>query len=109
MHGTLHPSDYQLRKVSSEPNLKMRVKLRAKLLNKASSPLQSQNSAFTFTQRISQRFAFFFFKFDDRNPCSLHSNLNGMIFKFPILLAATRQWIPIMVAVHLMLIPPPDY
>uniref|UniRef100_A0A0R3RX49 histone deacetylase n=1 Tax=Elaeophora elaphi TaxID=1147741 RepID=A0A0R3RX49_9BILA len=52
MHGTLQPSDYQLRKVSSEPNLKMRI--RAKLLNKSAGPLQSQSSAFTFTQRTSQ-------------------------------------------------------
>ncbi|CAG9534480.1 unnamed protein product [Cercopithifilaria johnstoni] len=51
-HGTLQPSDYQLRKVSSEPNLKMRI--RAKLLNKSAGPLQSQSSAFTFTQRSSQ-------------------------------------------------------
>ncbi|VDN34291.1 unnamed protein product [Gongylonema pulchrum] len=49
MHGA---SDYQLRKVSSEPNLKMRI--RAKLLNKGSSPLQSQNSAFTSAQRLPQ-------------------------------------------------------
>ncbi|KAL3989896.1 Histone deacetylase domain family protein [Acanthocheilonema viteae] len=52
VHGTLQPSDYQLRKVSSEPNLKMRI--RAKLLNKSAGPLQSQSSAFTFTQRNSQ-------------------------------------------------------
>ncbi|MCP9257356.1 Histone deacetylase 4 [Dirofilaria immitis] len=52
VHGTLQPSDYQLRKVNSEPNLKMRI--RAKLLNKSVGPLQSQSSAFTFTQRNSQ-------------------------------------------------------
>ncbi|VDM21273.1 unnamed protein product [Wuchereria bancrofti] len=52
VHGTLQPSDYQLRKVSSEPNLKMRI--RAKLLNKSAGPLQSQSSAFAFTQRTSQ-------------------------------------------------------
>uniref|UniRef100_A0AAF5PLJ8 histone deacetylase n=1 Tax=Wuchereria bancrofti TaxID=6293 RepID=A0AAF5PLJ8_WUCBA len=40
VHGTLQPSDYQLRKVSSEPNLEMRI--RAKLLNKSAGPLQSQ-------------------------------------------------------------------
>ncbi|KAJ1357854.1 hypothetical protein KIN20_016111 [Parelaphostrongylus tenuis] len=34
--------EYQLRKVSSEPNLKMRI--RAKLLSKGSSPVQNQNS-----------------------------------------------------------------
>ncbi|VDK84368.1 unnamed protein product [Litomosoides sigmodontis] len=52
VHGMLQPSDYQLRKVSSEPNLKMRI--RAKLLNKSAGPLQSQSSAFTFTQLASQ-------------------------------------------------------
>uniref|UniRef100_A0A1I8EQD4 histone deacetylase n=1 Tax=Wuchereria bancrofti TaxID=6293 RepID=A0A1I8EQD4_WUCBA len=52
VHGTLQPSDYQLRKVSSEPNLEMRI--RAKLLNKSAGPLQSQSSAFAFTQRTSQ-------------------------------------------------------
>ncbi|EJD76727.1 histone deacetylase 4 [Loa loa] len=52
IHGTLQASDYQLRKVSSEPNLKMRI--RAKLLNKSAGPLQSQSSAFAFTQRTSQ-------------------------------------------------------
>ncbi|OZC05967.1 hypothetical protein X798_07056 [Onchocerca flexuosa] len=57
VHGTLQPSDYKLRKVNSEPNLKMRI--RAKLLNKSVGPLQSQSSAFTFTQRNSQRFFFF--------------------------------------------------
>ncbi|VDM46945.1 unnamed protein product [Toxocara canis] len=46
-HNSL-PSDYQLRKVNSEPNLKMRI--RAKLLSKGSSPVQTQNSAFTFAQ-----------------------------------------------------------
>lgn len=53
LHSSTFPSDYQLRKVSSEPNLKMR--LRARLLNKGSSPIQTQNSAFSFTQRTSQR------------------------------------------------------
>ncbi|PIO74609.1 histone deacetylase family protein [Teladorsagia circumcincta] len=38
--------EYQLRKVNSEPNLKMRI--RAKLLSKGSSPVQNQNS-FSFT------------------------------------------------------------
>ncbi|KJH42197.1 histone deacetylase family protein [Dictyocaulus viviparus] len=38
--------EYQLRKVNSEPNLKMRI--RAKLLSKGSSPVQNQNS-FNFT------------------------------------------------------------
>ncbi|VDN06699.1 unnamed protein product [Thelazia callipaeda] len=51
LHGSLQTSEHQLRKVSSEPNLKMRI--RAKLLNKSAGPLQSQNSAFTFTQRSS--------------------------------------------------------
>ncbi|KIH59652.1 histone deacetylase family protein [Ancylostoma duodenale] len=39
-------SEYQLRKVNSEPNLKMRI--RAKLLSKGSSPVQNQ-STFNFT------------------------------------------------------------
>lgn len=56
VHGMLQPLDYQLRKVSSEPNLKMRI--RAKLLNKSAGPLQSQSSAFTFTQPASQRYFF---------------------------------------------------
>uniref|UniRef100_A0A8L8K7M9 histone deacetylase n=1 Tax=Heligmosomoides polygyrus TaxID=6339 RepID=A0A8L8K7M9_HELPZ len=38
--------EYQLRKVNSEPNLKMRI--RAKLLSKGSSPVQNQSS-FSFT------------------------------------------------------------
>uniref|UniRef100_A0A914ZFZ8 histone deacetylase n=1 Tax=Parascaris univalens TaxID=6257 RepID=A0A914ZFZ8_PARUN len=50
-HSSL-PSDYQLRKVNSEPNLKMRI--RAKLLSKGSSPVQThQNSAFSFAQHRS--------------------------------------------------------
>ncbi|CAJ0609452.1 unnamed protein product [Cylicocyclus nassatus] len=45
--ATAQPSsEYQLRKVNSEPNLKMRI--RAKLLSKGSSPVQNQNS-FNFT------------------------------------------------------------
>lgn len=52
-HNAL-PSDYQLRKVNSEPNLKMRI--RAKLLSKGSSPVHShQNSAFTYPHRPLQR------------------------------------------------------
>ncbi|EPB76741.1 histone deacetylase family protein [Ancylostoma ceylanicum] len=39
-------AEYQLRKVNSEPNLKMRI--RAKLLSKGSSPVQNQ-STFNFT------------------------------------------------------------
>lgn len=56
-HSSL-PSDYQLRKVNSEPNLKMRI--RAKLLSKGSSPVQThQNSAFSFAQHRSlQRWDF---------------------------------------------------
>ncbi|CAB3400820.1 unnamed protein product [Caenorhabditis bovis] len=47
---TVQASDFQLRKVNSEPNLKMRI--RAKLLSKGSSPVQQNpqnNSQFNFT------------------------------------------------------------
>uniref|UniRef100_A0A8R1HHD2 histone deacetylase n=1 Tax=Caenorhabditis japonica TaxID=281687 RepID=A0A8R1HHD2_CAEJA len=49
-HNLQQASEYQLRKVNSEPNLKM--KIRAKLLSKGSSPVQHQqqnNSQFSFT------------------------------------------------------------
>lgn len=57
--GAALPSIYQLRKVNSEPNLKMRI--RAKLLSKGSSPIQMHHSsAFTFPLRQNLRFSLFF-------------------------------------------------
>uniref|UniRef100_A0A0N5ANR4 histone deacetylase n=1 Tax=Syphacia muris TaxID=451379 RepID=A0A0N5ANR4_9BILA len=48
--ATLSP-EHQLRKVNSEPNLKMRI--RAKLLSKGSSPVQAhQNSAFSYPHSL---------------------------------------------------------
>ncbi|CCF23337.1 Histone deacetylase 4 [Caenorhabditis elegans] len=49
-HNLQQASEFQLRKVNSEPNLKMRI--RAKLLSKGSSPVQhvqQNNSQFNFT------------------------------------------------------------
>lgn len=51
------PPEHQLRKVNSEPNLKMRI--RAKLLSKGSSPVQiHQNSAFSYPQPSLERYLF---------------------------------------------------
>uniref|UniRef100_A0A914ICJ4 histone deacetylase n=1 Tax=Globodera rostochiensis TaxID=31243 RepID=A0A914ICJ4_GLORO len=46
-YNNISPTDFQLRKVNSEPNLKMRI--RARLLNKGSSPQQHQQPPANFS------------------------------------------------------------
>lgn len=58
-HNLQQASEFQLRKVNSEPNLKMRI--RAKLLSKGSSPVQhvqQNNSQFNFTHPQLKRLVF---------------------------------------------------
>ncbi|GMT04174.1 hypothetical protein PENTCL1PPCAC_26348, partial [Pristionchus entomophagus] len=66
------PGDYALRKVNSEPNMKM--KIRARILSKGNSPVHSVNSAFNFHQGNLQR---------QDSDCSTSSGLAPPTIIFP--------------------------